>query len=103
MDELCVQGVGLFTSELDYCALFQWISQCVSRMKRDMLSIKRNVRQASNRLDRLPWVHVIVLHRAISGGHEQQWPPEDAIELPSLPMAINRVNVQPHRHSWPSV
>src|SRR5258708_2986259 len=27
----------------------------------------------------------------------------DAIELPSLPMAINRVTVQHHRHLWPSV
>jgi len=48
-------------------------------------------------------VHVIFLRRAISGVHEVECGRSDAIELPSLPMTINRVDAQTNRHSWPSV
>src|SRR5260370_13313103 len=51
----------------------------------------------------LQGVHVIVLRRAVSRAREGNTLEADAIELLSLPLAINRVNVQQKRHSWPSV
>jgi len=48
-------------------------------------------------------VRVIVLRRAVSRAREGNTLEADAIELLSLPLAINRVNVQQNRHSWPSV
>src|SRR5260370_167899 len=51
----------------------------------------------------LQGVRVIVLRRAVSRAREGNTLEADAIELLSLPLAINRVNVQQNRHSWPSV